>query len=146
MANGQQLAEQNFQTFIAWLSSRTDEDFKQLVTRGSLSRKEIAAQCRFALSALHQNPRIKSALLAKESSLREAGVLPVIAGNTDGIPITSTETREANSSRRSLDAERLRRLEQENASLRAENSQLKRELERYAVIREVLSISGRVPR
>jgi hypothetical protein len=146
MANGQQLAEQNFQVFTAWLSSRTDEDFRQLVTRGSLSRKEIAAQCRFALSALNQNPRIKSALLAKETSLREVGVLPAIADKTDGIAVTSTETREASSPRRSLDAERLRRLEQENASLRAENSQLKRELERYAVIREALSITGRVPR
>lgn len=145
MASGQQLAEQNFQAFTAWLSSRTDEDFRQLVTRGSLSRKEIAAQCGFAVSALNQNPRIKSALLAKEGLLREVGVLPAIASTTDA-NATPPVLSEPGSARRLRDAERQRRLEQENASLRAENSQLKRELERYAVIREVLSTTGRLPR
>jgi len=146
MASGQQLAEQNFQAFTAWLSSRTDGDFRQLVTRGSLSRKEIAAQCGFAVSALNQNPRIKSALLAKEALLREAGVLPAIASTTVEANATPPVLPEPGSALRSRDAERQRRLEQENASLRAENSQLKRELERYAVIREVLSTTGRLPR
>lgn len=144
MASGQQLAEQNFQAFTAWLSSRTDDDFRQLVSRGSLSRKEIAAQCRFAVSALNQNPRIKAALLAKESSLREEGVLPAIASKTDVAVVTSV--REPGPASRSLDTERLRRLELENASLKAENGQLKRDLERYAVIRDVLSTTGRLPR
>ena len=146
MANGQQIAEQNFQVFTAWLSSRTDEDFRQLVTRGSLSRKEIAAQCRYSVSCLNQNPRIKSALSAKEAALRESGVLPAVAGKLDDRAITLSDVPQPNSPRRSLDAERLRRLEQENASLRAENRQLKQELERYAVIREVLSMTGRIPR
>lgn len=145
MANGQQLAEQNFQAFTAWLSSRTDDDFRQLVSRGSLSRREIAAQCRFAVSALNQNPRIKSALVAKEALLRESGVLPAISAGSEEAAVAPL-VREPGSTGRSLDAERLRRLEQENASLRAENSQLKRELERCAVIRDVLSTTGRLPR
>lgn len=145
MANGQQLAEQNFQAFTAWLSSRTDDDFRQLVNRGCLSRREIAAQCRFAVSALNQNPRIKSALVAKEALLRESGVLPAISARSEEAAV-APPVREPGSTGRSLDAERLRRLEQENASLRAENSQLKRELERYAVIRDVLSTTGRLPR
>lgn len=145
MANGQQLAEQNFQTFCTWLTSHTDEDFKQLVSRGSLSRKEIATQCGFAVSALNQNPRIKSALLAKEAFLRESGVLPAISLRA-GDAAVATSMRELGGASRSLDSERLRRLEQENAGLRAENGQLKRELKRYAVIREVLSTTGRLPR
>lgn len=143
MANGQQLAEQNFQAFTAWLSSRSDDDFRQMVSRGSLSRKEIAAQCRFAVSVLNQNPRIKAALFAKESSLREAGVLPAIADKTEN---AATMVREPGSASRSLDIERLHRLEIENASLKAENGQLKRELERFAVLRDVLSTTGRLPR
>ncbi|MEN3277564.1 MAG: hypothetical protein V7631_3354 [Massilia sp.] len=146
MASGQQLAEQNFQAFTAWLSSRTDEDFRQLVTRGSLSRKEIATQCGFAVSALNQNPRIKSALLEKEALLREVGLLPPIARTADHANATAPVMPDSGSARRTADTERQRRLEQENASLRAENSQLKRELERYAVIREVLSATGRLPR
>lgn len=145
MASGQQLAEQNYQAFTAWLASHTEDDFRQLASRGSLSRKEIAAQCGFAVSALNQNPRIKSALLAKEALLRESGVLPAISARSEDAAVASP-TREPGSASRSLDAERLRRLEQENASLRAENGQLKRDLERYAVIRDVLSTTGRLPR
>ena len=144
MASGQQLAEKNFQTFTAWLDSRTDADFRQMVGRGILSRKEIAAQCGFAVSALNQNPRIKSALLAKETLLRESGVLPGLAGVAD--EALAPLMREPGSAARSFDVERLRRLEQENASLRAENGQLRRELERYAVLREALSTTGRLPR
>jgi hypothetical protein len=146
MANGQQLAEHNFQVFTTWLSSQTEEDFRQMVMRGSLSRKEIAAQCRFAVSVLNQNPRIKSALLAKEASLRESGVLPTVAIRTDETTNVGPDPEEPSSTRRSFYAERLRRLEQENAILRAENSELKRALESHAVIREVLSMTGRVPR
>jgi hypothetical protein len=145
MASGQQLAEQNFQAFTSWLVSRSDEDFRQMVGRGILSRKEIAAQCGFAVSALNQNPRIKSALLGKEALLRDSGVLPAVAG-VPGEAAAAPLMREPGSATRSFDVERLRRLEQENASLRAENGQLKRELERYAILREALSTTGRLPR
>ena len=145
MASGQQLAEQNFQAFTAWLSSRTDDDFRQMVGRGILSRKDIAAQCGFAVSALNQNPRIKSSLLAKEASLRDCGVLPALVGIAENVT-SSPLIREPGSAARLFDVERLRRLEHENASLRAENCQLKRELERYAILREALSTSGRLPR
>ncbi len=147
MANGQQLAEQNFLVFTAWLNSRADEDFKQIVYRGNLSRKEIATQCGFALSALNQNPRIKEALSGAEALLRARGVLPAIAVSEKAdderdLPMM----REAGAAGRSFEVERLRRLEQENASLKAENGQLKRELERFSIIREVLAETGRLPR
>lgn len=76
MANGQQLANQNFLVFSTWLASKTDDDFRQLVSRGVLSRKEIAIECGFSKSALDQNPRIKAALQATETALRDRGVLP----------------------------------------------------------------------
>ena len=145
MASGQQLAEQNFIAFNTWLASKTDDDFRQLVSRGVLSRKEIAIECGFSKSALDQNPRIKSALKAAEHALRERGVLPTIADKSQEQPAEPL-MREVGKQKLGLDTERLRRLEQENANLRAENGELKRQLERYAVIREVLSLSGRVPR
>jgi len=116
-----------------------------MVGRGILSRKEIAAQCGFAVSALNQNPRIKAALLAKEALLRDSGVLPALAVRAEDVTAVPL-MREHGSGARSFDVERLRRLEHENASLRAENGQLRRELERYAVLREALSTSGRLPR
>lgn len=146
MANGQQLAEQNFQTFCTWVESKTNEDFRQIVIRGGLSRREIAAQCGFSTSALNQNPRIKAALLAKEEGLRQIGVLPhkvSVEENAAEQPLRSLESSTAG---RSVEAERLRRLEQENASLKAENQELKRQLEKFVVLREVLSTTGRLPR
>lgn len=146
MASGKQLAEQNFQTFSTWIAAQTDSDFRQIVVRGGLSRKEIATQCGFAQSALNQNPRIKAALLATEERLRESGVLPL---KVDAPPVdepTSVAPREMASTGRSLDVERLRRLELENASLKAENQELKRQLDRFTVLREALSTTGRLPR
>jgi transposase-like protein len=145
MANGQQLAEQNFQTFCSWVESKTNDDFRQMVVRGGLSRREIATQCGFSTSALNQNPRIKAALFSKEESLREVGILPskVITVN-DGVALQLLPA--SGTVSRSVDAERLKRLEQENASLKAENQELKRQLERFVVLREVLSTTGRLPR
>jgi hypothetical protein len=145
MASGQQLSEQNFIAFNTWLASKTDVDFRQLVSRGVLSRKEIAIECGFSKSALDQNPRIKAGLKAAEQDLRERGILPSIA---EKAPEQAAEPlmREVGKQKLGLDAERLRRLEQENASLRSENGELKRQMERYVVIREALALTGRVPR
>ena len=144
MANGQQIAEQNFQTFLAWLAGKRDEDFRQMASRGVLSRTEIAKECGFSKSALDQNPRIKAALMATEDALRERDVLPALKTepNTHGtFPIL-----EAGNKKERLNLDRLNRLEQENASLRAENGELKRHLEQFVILRDALSATGRLPR
>ncbi|NPT57392.1 VPA1267 family protein [Paraburkholderia elongata] len=145
MASGKQIAEQNFQIFQTWLASKTDMDFRQMVSRGVLSRKEMAKECGFAKSALDQNPRIKAALKAVEDGLRQRGILPALEKK---LPIdgAAPPMREAGPQRATRDGERLKRLEQENASLRAENDELKRQLERYVVLQEALSLTGRLPR
>jgi hypothetical protein len=76
MASGQQLAEENFRKFTAWKQSKTDEDFRNMVVRGALSRRDIAAECVFAGSVLNQNPRVKKALQELEDDLRTRQVLP----------------------------------------------------------------------
>lgn len=145
MASGQQVAEENVQRFQTWVASKTDSDFRQMVSRGVLSRTEIAAECGFAKSALAQNPRIREALKSLEGQLRERGVLPPVAQSAEDVG-ASAVTQRVDSARASLDAERLSRLEQENASLKAENAELKRLLGRYAVLQDVLAETGRLPR
>lgn len=145
MASGQQIAEENLQRFKTWMASKTDDDYRQMVSRGVLSRTEIAAECGFAKSALTQNPRIRDALKSLELQLRGREVLPPLA------PLAQDEetpavVKKVDSARTMLNAERLSRLEQENASLKAENAELKRLLSRYAVLQEVLSETGRLPR
>lgn len=147
MASGRQLAEQNHETFVSWVASKTDAEFRSMVSRGVLSRTEIAKECGFGKSALAQNPRIREALHELEEGLRARGVLPASMavdapeGGTHTPPVWKPD-----GMRSAREAERLKRLEQDNASLRAENTELKRLLERYAVLHEALSLTGRLPR
>lgn len=144
MASGKQLAETNFASFQAWASSKSDANFREMVTRGVLSRKEIAIECGFAKSALDQNPRIKSALRGLEDDLRQRGILPatVMRDTDEQQPVM----REPGRLRAAQETERLRRLEQENASLKAEVAELKRALEKHAMLRDALALTGRLPR
>ena len=145
MASGQQLADEYVLRFAAWKESKSDGDFRNMVVRGVLSRKDIVAECGFSGSVLNQNPRVKEALKRLEDDLRARGVLPPLASSVDDEP-AKPSTPAPSSHRAARDAERLNRLEQENASLKAENGELKRLLGQYAVLQEVLAETGRVLR
>ena len=54
--SGQQKADQNLAIFLSWSASKTDADFREVVLRGQLNRKEIARECGFAKRVLLQNP------------------------------------------------------------------------------------------
>ena len=145
MASGRQLAEQNVAVFASWVASKTDDDFRAMANRGVLSRKEVAKECGFAKSALDQNPRIKAALRELEDALRLRGVLPLAVERDPEAP-QAPVTREPGRLRAAQDTDRLRRLEQENAGLKAEVAELKRTVEKYAVLRDALALTGRLPR
>lgn len=144
MASGRQLAEEYVQAFSSWVASKSDDDFRSLVHRGQLSRKEVATECGFARSVLDQNPRVKKALSDLEDALRERGVLPPKVKQPVGE--AAPLTREPGKLRGAIEAERLRRLETENAGLKAEVAELKRALEKYAVLSQALAVTGRLPR
>lgn len=145
MASGRQLAEANVLLFEAWVASKTDDDFRAMVSRGVLSRTDIAKECGFAKSALDQNPRIKGALRNLENGLRLRGILPPAVERDPEAPSTPL-VREPGRLRAAEDAERLRRLEQENAALKAEVAELKRTVEKFSVLRDALALTGRLPR
>ncbi len=148
MASGRQVAEENLASFVAWLSSKSDDDFREYVHQGKLKRSEIAAECCFGKSALVQNPAIKSALEALEDGLRERGVLPPLKTASSSVegdqPEPAMRDRDANQRRR--DGQRLNALEQENASLRAELSQAKAMLDRFKLLAQFMDETGRLPR
>lgn len=145
MASGRQLSDENVAKFVAWIASKTDADFRSLAIRGVLSRSDITAECGFARSVLTQNPRIRTALRDLEDQLRERGVLPQAAQDAAG---ESTEAAPSSplGAGSFRDADRLRRLEQENAALRAELAEVKQRLSRFAVLQDVLAETGRLPR
>lgn len=145
MANGQQAAEQNLAAFIAWASSKSDDDFREYVHRGKLKRSEIASECGFGKSALVQNPSIKNTLETLEERLRGAGVLPLL---DEAIQLIRQEPpmRDRDAKQRRQDGQRLNSLEQENAALRAELAQAKAMLERYKLLSSFMEETGRLPR
>jgi hypothetical protein len=145
MANGQQKAQQNLDSFQAWMATQTDDDFKQISFRGQLSRTEVAKAVGFGKSALTQNPDIRAQLKKLEDNLRDKGVLP---------PLTDTAKKEADkpkqydntANRKALDSRRLSSLEAENIELNAKVKELESKLERFGELSETLSEMGFMPR
>jgi hypothetical protein len=140
--NGQQRSEQNLATFLSWVASKTDPDFREMVMRGQLSRQEIARECGFAKSVLLQNPRVKDALRLLEEQLRSRKVLPPLVEPS----LADTPEPTTPNPRAATDKARLKRLESENASLRAELTLVRGDLERFRLIDDVLCSTGRLPR
>tara|TARA_R110001583_G_scaffold66746_3_gene191484 strand:+ start:6709 stop:7140 length:432 start_codon:yes stop_codon:yes gene_type:complete len=143
MANGQQKAAENLNSFQAWVSSKSDNDFREYIFRGQLNRTEIALECCFTKSALRQNPAIKEALETLERNLRASGVLPPINYAPEG---KKTPERDSDAPQRRRDQQRLNALEQQNAALRAELATTKSKLEQYNLLDEMLAETGRMPR
>jgi len=141
--SGQEKGNHNLATFLSWIAGKTDSDFREMVVRGQLSRQEIARECCFAKSVLLQNPRVKDALKSLETQLRERGVLPPQAVASDNTPPTPVAQANPHAS---ADKARLKRLEAENAALRAELMELRGELDRYRVMDNILCSTGRLPR
>jgi cell division protein FtsB len=90
-------------------------------------------------------PASKPLLKETEDGLRLRGILPPLEKRV----VSEGELpalRDAGKQRAMRDNERLKRLEQENASLHAENAELKRQLQRFTVLQEALALTGRLPR
>ena len=145
MANGKQIGEQNVLAFAAWAASKTDEEFQKIAIRGVLSRREIANECGFAKSALDQNPRVKAALRALEDGLRLRRVLRSELDDVAASPNSPSFPQPVHVNP-AADSNRLRRFEVENASLRAEIAELKRQVQRFTVLQDALALTGRLPR
>jgi len=145
MANGQQKAQQNLDAFQAWSATQKDDDYKQIIFNGQLSRTEVAKAVGCGKSALNQNPDIRKHLKKLEDNLRDKGVLP---------PLTDTAKKEANkpkqydntANRKALDSKRSSSLEAENIELKAKIKELEGKLKRFGELSETLSEMGFMPR
>ncbi len=138
--NGQERADQNFLAFQTWVANKTDPDFLEMVMQGRLNRGEICRECGFGRSALVQNPRIKEALSELEEQLRTRGILPAL------VPSDTTPLRAKGQLQAATEAERLHRLEAENAGLRAELAEVRQRLKRFESLEALLSETGRLAR
>lgn len=141
--NGQEAAVAHVAAFEQFVGRMSDGDFSQIVRSGQLGRSEICRECNFARSVLHQNPRVKQLLAELEGRLRECGVLPraVKQGRTPTPPLRPTGQLQA-----MADAERLKRLEAENAALRVDLTALRERLRHNEARMQILGETGRLPR
>ena len=136
--NGQQQSEENVRAFRAWVLSKTDEEFRSLLHRGQLNRTEIAKECGFGKSALVQNPSIKLELADLENRLRERAILSQPVQPDDAISVTTVSV--------NRDDERVKRLEGENAMLRAEVEKYRKYMKRYNLMERFMVETMRMPR
>lgn len=145
MASGQQKAQQNLEAFEVWRATQTDEDFKQIIFKGQLSRIEVAKSVGCGKSALNQNPALRNALKELEDELRIKGVLPQLteSAKTDANKLKKYD----NTTNRKLhDSKRVSILEAENIELKAKVKELKSKLERFGELSETLCEMGFMPR
>jgi HPt (histidine-containing phosphotransfer) domain-containing protein len=145
MASGQQKAQQNLAAFLAWQSTQTDDNFKQITFKGQLNRMEIAKAVGCGKSALLQNPALRNALQSLEDSLREKDVLPPLT-DTASKAVAGLKLYDNTAHNRTLESKRLSRLEAENIELKAKVKELENKLTRFGELSETLSEMGFMPR
>lgn len=145
MANGQQKAQQNLDAFQSWVATQQDDDFKQIVFRGQLSRTEVAKALGCGKSALNQNPELRTSLKKLEDDLRDKGVLPPLTDMAKS-EIDKPKQYDNTSNRKALNSRHLSSLEAENIELKAKVKELECQLQRFGELSETLSEMGFMPR
>ena len=155
--SGQQSAARNLARFQAWVAERrSNDDWHDYFNGGKLSRKDMAAECDFAVSVLRQNPAVRDALEKLEGELRDEGILPQgldgasgvgpsEVGSSSHVDVASSMAADFRSALVVASAEkRVKALEEKNASLLAEIQDLQRRLKKYALLDAHLGETGRL--
>ena len=94
---------------------------------GEVNRSAIALACRFDRQVLYKNPAAKALL---DVAIKKLGLAEA---EDDAEPIVKTDRRD----------ERIRTLEQQNASLRAEITGLREKLRRLEQVEDIMVTTGR---
>lgn len=136
-SNGIADGKENEQKFLEW-ESRT-EDFKPYIWQGLLNQSRIARECGFGRQVFDTNEKIRDEHLpALEKRLEDEGVLR---------PRVANPVREMQRQRRgnAVSDARIKQIQEEAEAVKAENRELRKQLERLEGIDEILHETGRVP-
>ena len=134
----QERAQQNIAAIEAWIAERdANGDFGEYANGKKVNRKVLASELDCARSVFAQNPTVKA--LLRDAETRWYGKTP-----EDSASLEASRDR---AEKRSADASsQVSKLTDEVARLKAENYTLRRELERYDAMREVIEKTGLLPR
>jgi hypothetical protein len=149
---GRQGGIENVKAFQEWANERDRAgDWEDYAHRGQLNRSEIAKECCFALSSFRSNAGLGRALREAEAKLESSGVFAKSrsAHGTSGRSADSNAIQVVNDrvmiAKNQAD-QRVKALEEQNATLRAEVYELREQLKRFKHLDEHLCRTGRLLR
>lgn len=136
-SNGIQDGQRNVEAFLDWVAHV--EDFKPFIHQGLLSVARVAKECGLNRDVFYTNPDIRDTHWpALNQRLEDEGVLRSRVAN----PV-----REMPRQRRgnAVSDARIKQIQEEAEAVKAENRELRKQLERLKGIDEILHTTGRVP-
>jgi hypothetical protein len=136
MASGTQKAQANNEAVRQWVAARDAAgDYIEYERQGKVNRGALCEELDFARSVVNQNPAVKAILADAEArwyGVREEDTKSLKAATVRS-EVRVAKTASDNS-----------RLLDELAKLKAENTLLKRQLEKYAAMDEIIKTTGLV--
>lgn len=136
-SNGIQDGQRNVATFLDW-AARV-EDFKPFIHQGLLSVARVAKECGLNRDVFYTNPDIRDTHWpALTRRLEDEGVLrPRVANPVRELPRQHRGN--------AISDARIKQIQEEAEAVKAENRELRKQLERLRGIDEILRTTGRVP-
>lgn len=136
-SNGVQDGQRNVEAFLAW--STNVQDFKPYIHQGVLSVARVARECGLNRDVFYTNPDIRDTHWpALNQQLEDAGMLRARVANPATMVLQSRR-------RDPREDARIKQIQEEAEAVKAENRELRRQLERLNGIDEILHTTGRLP-
>lgn len=135
--NGVMDGEANAQCFLDWQNSI--KDFNPFIHQGVLSVQRIARESGLNRNVFYTNPEIRDVLLPNLlHRLETEGVLKLRV-------LKQVEVVMRDPKRSDIDDARIKQVQEENEVLKAEVGELRKQLERFQGMDEILHTTGRLP-
>lgn len=136
-SNGVMDGERNVQQFKQWESEV--EDFRPFIDRGALCVRKVADDAGIKRGVFYTNGKIRDELMPKlVERLAKDGLLTARVVVPTTIVIKGPRNSAANQSS-------IKMIQEQNEALKAENTRLRKELEKHQAVRHILSETGRLP-
>lgn len=138
MSNGQAKGQENLQAVQQWIAEREAQaDYGEYERRGIVNRSALFAELNIARSTYGSNAQVRA--LIEEADARWYG-------EKEADTKAHKAARERSEKKAAVTNAEVSKLMDQIVKLKAENSQLKRESEKYAAMKEVLLETGYQPR
>ena len=135
--NGIKDGKANVESFLGWIADVAD--FKPFVREGVLSVSRVARECGLNRDVFYSNPDIRTVHWpALVKRLEDEGVLKIRVAAPSEAVVGRRE-------RSSFNDSRIKQIQEENEAVKAENRELRKQLEKFKGMEEVLHTTGRLP-